>query len=136
MLENGTYALSGITEFSHEDEWSGNTIEGVLIILNDVVYEMCYDPDDGYRSFGRFVKTSIPTSEVRFKFPPQLVELRNIVNKVADEYGNETDYKGIEIFDAKNGKIVLEVGTDYLDHYYPCGNFSYKPENLSINEGR
>lgn len=132
MLENGTYTLSGITEFSHEDEWSGNTIEGILIILNDVVYEMFYDPDDGYRSFGRFVKSSIPTSEVRFKFPPQLVELRNVENK----YGFETDYKGIQIFDAKNGKIVLEVGTDYLDPYYPCGNFSYKPENLSINEGR
>lgn len=135
-LPNGTYLLSGIDVYHRQEDWY-DEVEGVHIILNDVVYDLYYDHDDGYRSYGGITSTNLSVDEVKFKFPPQLVEVRNIENKEEDEFGYATeDYKGICIFDANNGKLVFEAGTDYSDDYYPCAHYSYHPENLSINEGR
>lgn len=38
--------------------------------------------------------------------------------------------------DAHNGEIVLRIGTDYSDGYYPRCILEYNPENMHINEMR
>lgn len=136
-LADGIYLLSGIDSFHYcHDGWS-EECEGHIIILNDEPYVVAYDHTDGYRSYGEFYKaTQMDIPKVKFRFPPQPVVLRNHDTKGIDELGREVDYHGTSIFDAINGKLVFEVGTDFADAYYPCATMEYHPENLTINQNR
>jgi hypothetical protein len=42
----------------------------------------------------------------------------------------------IQFIDVVTGKVVLEVGTDNTDDYYPYCVMNWYPENLACNVGR
>lgn len=42
----------------------------------------------------------------------------------------------IQFYDVVTNKIVLELGTESVDDYYPCCVMSWHPENLAININR
>lgn len=135
-LSEGVHMLSGIMEYQgHDDDYGYQ--EGIYLIIDGIVYDLYYNHDDGYRSYGGINPTSMSPSEIRMKFPAQRVEVRHCRDYKEDKYGYcDVDYFGLTIFDATNGKEVFSAGTDYADSYYPVAHFSYHPENFSINEGR
>jgi hypothetical protein len=51
--------------------------------------------------------------------------------RTKDKYGNGDDV--LELFDATTGKIVIEVGTENTDDYYPCFVASFHPEAMQPN---
>lgn len=137
VLDDGLYELSGVGYFTEIDDWTGDYIETIVLILNGVNYGISEDKNDGYRSYGRFnVLTSLPTNIQMTEFPPQRVKVYSTHLKEFDEdsyYGTEKSY--ITIYNSKDDSLIAEVGTDYSDSYYPCAIFRWYPQNLPINKG-
>ena len=127
----GRYLLDAV-DFSEESvkENYGDGFEDCSVCrfrINSVVYIAAEDPDDGYRSSMKQLKED-KTAIMKNSFPPTDV-IGNYRTK--GRWGDEDDV--IEFIDVKTGKIVLEVGTESVDDYYPCYVASFHPEAMAIN---
>lgn len=129
-LENlvGKHMLSGV-DYSEESlhldyEKSWGFAGCTNFVLDGVTYTAVEDGDDGYRShMGELLITPyVPNS-----FP---------AIEVVCSMSEDKDHDILECRDTANGKLVLEIGTDYSDSYYPCFVGNFQPENMSINEGK
>lgn len=127
-LSGVDYELKTITYHPGEKiNWDENC-QIIRFVLDGVTYCVIEDPKDGYRSGMRAVQFS--ESSPKNIFPPQ---------DVVCKYINENEYGKcdiLEIYDAKNEKLVLRVGTENIDDYYPGFIGEWIPENMSINEGK
>lgn len=134
-MRNGKYMMSGVGSATMTDDWNGNDIDIDLFCLDGVVYGAYIDPDDGYRSYGVIRPTDY---KCQYTFPPQEVIVEEVEERVPHEgcYDYDEHRRFITITDAKNGKLILKVGTDYTDDYYPMAIFSYSPENFEVNQGK
>lgn len=128
----GKYILSGVDEFTRKMEGSfwGNfeDCQCINFALDGKTYTAIEDPDDGYRSSLNKIIESDEKIENVFAPTEVMVSYRE-----KNEYG-EGECEILDFVDIKNGKRVLEIGTDYTDDYYPCFIACWTPENLSINE--
>lgn len=126
----GKHILQGIDRKNYTRVEYGREItsEAVWFRLDNVTYLAAEDPDDGYRSMCE--ELAIVEEEPRFKVPDIQVFCDMKPN------GRFEDNEILVIRDANNGKVVLEIGTDYYDSYYPVFVCEYHPENLSCNEGK
>lgn len=133
-IKDGIHYLSGFDEIT-VNTWMEDA-NGVALCIDGVYYGAHEDPDDGYRSYGCFYKIE-SDFEGTNKFPPQKVIVKNVRTRVFDEYYGDysIDYKGIDITN-EEGELILEVGTDYSDSYYPRAYCHWHPENLPINKDR
>lgn len=95
--------------------------------LDGVVYIAIEDPSDGYRSSMREL-TVANDATMKNVFPAIDVDGRH---RTSGEYGTEDDV--LELVDAVTGKVVLEVGTDNVDDYYPGFVASFHPESMVTN---
>ena len=95
--------------------------------LDGVVYVAIEDPSDGYRSSMRDLIIPNNPSMLNF-FPPIKVVGRM---RTEGEYGTQDDV--LELVDAITDKVVLEVGTNNCDDYYPCFVARFSPENMATN---
>ncbi|WP_333899610.1 hypothetical protein [Agrobacterium pusense] len=95
--------------------------------LDGVVYIAIEDPNDGYRSSMRNL-TVANDATMKNVFPPVDVLGRH---RTEGAYGNADDV--LELVDMITGKVVLEVGTDDVDDYYPGFVASFHPENMATN---
>lgn len=125
LFSNGHHMLSGVSNFIHKgcDDGMG---DGVIIVLDDKIYSCYEDPDDGYRSYS-IIRAGVPNNiekKCTNIFPPQPVNVQ------FEEHYNIWDCK----ITNKDGDLILRVGTDELDDYYPTAIFEYHPENLPINK--
>lgn len=97
-----------------------------LFTLDGVTYAAVEDPDDGYRSY--CLEPMIAEQKPRYSFPAIDV----FCHMQADDGGGHNNV--LIVRDAKNGKIVLQVGTRNTDDYYPYCWFEYTPENMECNQ--
>lgn len=96
-----------------------------LFTLDGITYKAVENPDDGYRSY--MDELEISDVAPRYSFDG--------VDVIC--YMQENDYNDILVIrDAYNGKIILEVGTEMYDDYYPVCHFLYQPENMICNDGK
>lgn len=94
--------------------------------LNGTTYMAVEDPNDGYRSSMRYLLTS---SEP----PANIFEPIEVCGVYCDRTGyNHNDI--IKFYCLYTGKLVLEVGTDNSDNYYPCFVAAFYPENIKHND--
>lgn len=96
--------------------------------LDGIVYTAVSDPGDGYRSSMDKLFVS-PSDEVRNVFPA----IKVVGIKKPDESYQSNDV--LQLIDVVTGKIVMEVGTDNTDDYYPGFVSSFSPENMATNAG-
>lgn len=95
--------------------------------LDGVAYTAIEDPSDGYRSsLESLLVSDEPMQNV---FPP----IKVIARKKENERYSINDT--LQLVDALTGKVVVEVGTDNTDDYYPCFVSYFAPENMATNEG-
>ncbi len=126
----GRHMLSGIetgTVPNEDNDWSDrDACNYVKFTLDGVHYMAVEDPDDGYRSCCRELQVS--DEAPRFSFPPM-----QMICTMADdgEYGEANDI--LVLTDAVTGEVVLEIGTENYDDWYPCFHMSYTPENMACN---
>src|SRR5574343_347944 len=126
----GFHVLTGVDRGSIEveDYGSPSLCETLSFTLDGVTYTACEDPQDGYRSSMRYL---IQDGKTTNNFRPQKVVARMRQN---EEWRSAKD-EILELVDLATGKVVLEVGTNYYDDYYPCFVASFFPENMAINAG-
>lgn len=120
----GTHVLDAV-DFSQEHVGSAGYIEdaeSMRFRLDGVVYVAVEDPNDGYRSC--LDKIFVGEGPMHNEFQPH-----KVVCNMRDTHGEDI----LDIVDATTGKIVISVGTDGTDDYYPGFVSIFNPENLAAN---
>jgi hypothetical protein len=92
--------------------------------LNGILYCAVEDENDGYRSAMKEISI-LDSAYIRNIFPPI---------DVVCIYSDDKDLDLLTIFDAETEEIVLEVGTNYVDDWYPYFVSSFFPEAMIINK--
>lgn len=94
--------------------------------LDGNVFLAIEDPSDGYRSCLGELR-SLGKIELDNIFPP--VEVFCLYR--SERNRGQCDI--LEIYDYATGSLVLEIGTDSTNDYYPSFVASFHPGNMSIN---
>lgn len=131
----GTTILQGCEWSKAERLRYNNEVETVDVIhfqLGPTTYSMYEDPDDGYRS--HLGKIEVDQHEITNTFAPCVVVCTHHTTAPA-HFGNDKSVDILEIRCAETGKLIIEVGTDNTDDYYPSCVMSFNPENLIHNQG-
>lgn len=126
-IKAGRGELSGVCDFTKKarNDWEYDA-DGYIFRLNDKNYAIWANPDDGYRSYCEIEETDLPCKNT---FPPQEV----FVMLYDEDEGFNTN-QGIKIYNIDDASLILKIGTDNYDDYYPCAVMEYHPENLPINK--
>ena len=128
----GTHILDAVC-FSREDvkdEWGDYRDSNVMSFrLDGIVYTAIENPIDGYRSCMRKLSAEDGV-DIDNVFAPVEVIARH---RRKGEHNSEED-DVLEVLDAKTGKAVIEVGTDYMDDYYPYFVAAFDPTAMAINQ--
>lgn len=103
-------------------EEDANTI---AFTLDGVTYLAKEDGNDGYRSYCD--ELEIVDMELKNKFPSQKVV--GVMMKNSSHQTNDV----IQFLNPDTNAVILEVGTENTDDYYPSCVMSFNPENMSIN---
>lgn len=128
LLPEGKHKFSGIEPYSRSSDY-GDGYEGYYIIIDNTIYAFEIDPDDGWRSYGNlYIPENVLVNDIKNRFPAQEVVITQHHREHTD--GNKQFYT---ITDVKTGKVILEIGNDYTDSYYPTAICHYYPENMAIN---
>jgi hypothetical protein len=124
----GRHTLSGVDFESETANDRDNYFDSLAchFILDGITYAAIEDPDDGYRSCMKEILVS--NHKVTNKFKPVKV----FAHMSHWKYSSDDKYI-LEIYDEKTGKLVLEVGTDSSDAYYPVFVANFSPENMACN---
>src|SRR3990167_2940722 len=101
----------------------------INFVLDGKTYTAIEDPQDGYRS--SLDKIIVSDHKVENVFTPVEVVVSHIKDK-GNKY-NTNNCWILRFTDTTNGKVVLEVGTDDTDDYYPTFVSDWMPASLSIN---
>lgn len=127
----GEHLLDAV-DFSNEQvkTW-GEEFEDCHVMrfrLDGKVYTAMEDPGDGYRSSMREI--TVGDWEMSNTFPPV---------RVIGRHRTEGRYSGVddvlELIDVGTGKVVIEVGTDNVDDYYPGFVAHFDPAAMTPNAG-
>lgn len=113
----GSHLLTAVSPDSRESTY--RAADSIAFTLDGQTYLATEDADDGYRSSMesiRKVDYTIPNLPVAVKILARMSE------------SNSEDI--LELLNAETGKVILRVGTDNVDDYYPCWVAEYNPENL------
>ena len=124
----GKHVLSGVERirgyivlYSFTEE-----VDGIRFSLDGVNYECLENPNDGYRSYLNDLK--VTSEPCRYRFP----ETEVLCSMSENSYRHEDI---LEVRETKTGKIVLRIGTDNDDAYYPVCIMQYFPQALPCNAG-
>jgi len=113
----------GVEKSTEEYYQDANTM---AFEMDGKVYLVREDPDDGYRSSMKDIEEV--DIKVINQFPPCKVKGRRRKNS---EYGEKNDV--IDFYDVVTGLVVLAIGTENIDDYYPSYVAYFDPRNMKIN---
>ncbi len=123
IVPEGWHELSGFCDTTTKpEEYSDEEVNALIVRIDGMDYICFEDPSDGYRSHSEIMPSE---QECTNTFPPQRVYVK---------YYERHDDVGMEIYNPDFGLILL-IGTDYADDYYPVARWEWHPENLPINHG-
>jgi hypothetical protein len=88
------------------------------------------DPNDGYRSSAT-PPLIAHCSMYEYAGTGEYIRVPVLISFLSYEHGNA---EGIEVHDRRNGKLILQLGTNNTDDYYPYFTAEWKPENIEGNE--
>lgn len=127
--------LSGV-EYDH---WETDR-SAIYFRLNGITYVAMEDDNDGYRSAMEEIKIADPiiyeiseavirteSKQIKNRFEP--VQVMCVMR-----LDWRDSYDILDCYDVITGKLVLSVGTDSTDDYYPSFVSSFYPENMVINQ--
>ena len=101
----------------------------ILIKLDNTNYIFIEDPDDGYRSF--MCPIAITDRTPKYILPDIEVTIEHITEPIPEEY----NYYNNDIYEFYEGNnLILRVGTENVDDYYPRCLLEYYPEALKCNQ--
>lgn len=111
---------------------------GCALALGDLTIFVFEEPNDGYRSaaiepfiikqpFYTFTSHASSSSTDRLHIPV-------LVQKLTPSSAS-AGAEGIEAIDQRNGKLIIRLGTDNSDDYYPIFICEWTPQNIAENDG-
>jgi len=115
----GNHILTGVQE----------TEEFTDFVLDGVTYRASIDESDGYRSYMRDIEVVDHELARHHQFPGQAVTVEEKF-----PVSIENNFQGIEIRDQSTNGVVLLLGTDCCEDYYPQAISQWMPENLAVNQ--
>jgi hypothetical protein len=125
----GEHVLDAVDISTQSIKQYGSRFENCEVIrfrLNGVAYTAIENPDDGYRSsMDSLYVSDEPMQNV---FPP----VRVLAKKKENERYSINDT--LQLVDVVTGLVVMEVGTDNTDDYYPYFVSYFAPQNMVTNE--
>ena len=101
--------------------------------LDDIVFKVLEDPDDGYRSQLGVIEYSSQSDGIFFQTPLAKVKIEEYEGENKDHSQSNEGYR---LIDVEDGHIWLEFGTDNTDDYYPFFVFRHFPKENENNESR
>lgn len=108
------------TDFNYADA------QVINFTLDGKTYTAIENPVDGYRSHMDEIKVTDVKLHNRFKAVQVFCLMRE------SNYSTRNDV--LDMYDVRNGKIILSVGTKDADDYYPMFVSDWIPENLAVNQ--
>ena len=115
--------------FGVDLDYYGADSAGGTFKIDDVVFRVLEDPDDGYRSHLGVIDYSNEHSSIFFEQPIAKVRIEEF-----DDGGNEAEAEwarsasnGYRLVDVIDKHIWLEFGTGNYDDYYPYFMFRHYP---------
>lgn len=120
----GKHTLSGVDEVVERIEQYSDYYEDcevIRFVLDGKTYTASQDPEDGYRSSMKEIMVS--DDKVINTFPP--VE---VIGKMQHDDYSFNDV--LELYNINTGKLILAVGTENYDDYYPCWVADFNPEAM------
>lgn len=126
----GEHVLDAVDTFTESVKQYGENFEDCELIrfrLDGVAYTATEDPSDGYRSCLGTLFVS-PDEPMRNVFTP----IKVLAKKKDNEEWQVNDT--LQLIDMVTGKVVVEVGTDNTDDYYPSFVSYFAPENMATNQ--
>ena len=128
----GVHILTGVDmENRQVDRYGDNYFEDCTclnFVLDGVVYTAIENPEDGYHS--ALDKVIVSSDVVDNTFEPVAVFAKHFTR-----LDNHYECDILRLFDLKNSKMILEVGTGNIDDYYPYFVGSFFLEDMSVNQG-
>ena len=120
----GPHTLDAVDYYTFTER--GDDCGAIRFRLDGISYAAVEDPEDGWRSS---MKDLMVVDEPMLNvFPP---------TDVVCAYRSRSEYGECDLLDfvaVANGKVVLTVGTDNTDDWYPFYVGQWQPENLPHNE--
>jgi hypothetical protein len=105
----GVHELSGVDQYTFADkDRYDEEANGIHFMLDGKCYLAIEDPDDGYRSSLRWIEKTRKKPKNQFK----PIRVR-VVFEMTEQYELLTFFKW------KSDKMVMQIGTDNCDDYYP-----------------
>ena len=90
--------------------------------LNEMIFEILEDPNDGYRSYLGAVRIADRDSQYTFfRNPIAKIEIKAIRD-------NKKQFYGYYFIDTKDNHVWCRIGTCYIDDYYPSSTCEYCPK--------
>jgi len=101
--------------------------------LDDIIFRVLEDPDDGYRSHLGVIEYGSQSESIFFRtsLGRVRIETYNGETKDADSFSLE-QCQGYRLVDISDGHVWLEFGTDNMDDYYPYCVFRHMPKEQEI----
>jgi len=124
----GPHKLTGVDMNNESLNTYGSYFEDCQVInfvLDGKTYTATEDPNDGYRSNMRDIVKS--KYNVKNKFPP--CKVLGVMREKDEHHSHDI----LDLIDVKTNKVVLSVGTEDTDDYYPTWVGIFTPENMAIN---
>jgi len=131
----GMHALHGIARDVVAVGRYNETVQRVVLLIDDFVVEFLEDAEDGYRSSlgkaTRYQSVSRYNAECDgVSFAPIHPALIVTFRHRADGRFGKAD--AIYAIDERTGLVVLDVGTDDIDDYYPSFVFEWNPAGWEL----
>lgn len=121
----GLRTLRGIGRALVEVPWGGGneTVTQVVLDIDGLLYELTEGANDGYRSSLSSVRSVRMTPLSIAPIDPPLVVQVN--HRTAGSYSGKCD--AIYMINEATGLVVLDIGTDNVDDWYPSFVFTWDP---------
>lgn len=96
--------------------------------INNVVFALLLDPSDGYRSYSTLALV-LPNTALQTRIPHVPV-----LFKPAEKSSYDSDISIsnslIDAVSVDTNQVLLKMGTDYTDDYYPSATFDCSVRNM------
>lgn len=146
FFKDKIFELTGINQDNNVIDYIGHNRSAygysnvINFVLDCITYTAIEDPDDGYRSSLDYITAS--DFEVDNRFSP--VKVKCSYKSIDKSFWSDESNLNVSLlqavdkilfYDIDTNKLILEVGTDNTDDYYPCFVGDFYIENLPQNAG-
>jgi hypothetical protein len=129
----GPHKLTGVDRYNEDVKYSYGdgyeNCEHISFRLDGKVYTAIEDPSDGYRSNMRDIQVSDHKMSNTFKAVNVIA--RYVDHRAPNKYSAE-ECDILELINAKNGEVILSVGTGNTNDYYPYWVAEFNPPAIGL----